>query len=425
MALPYSLATFPWRAILDSPLQWLILLPCVSAIVYYLYALTAAQEFFRQPVPNNLSFTPAVSILKPICGLDRQAYKNLASFCQQDYPRYQIIFGVQDPQDSSIAVVQQLMRDFPEFDIQLVIDQRNTGANRKVSNLNNILENAKYNILVLADSDVYVHSDYLKRVVQPLQQPTVGVVTCLYRSVAANWLSAFEALSLSTDYLPGVLVARKLEGMAFALGATIAIKRNTLTDIGGFEAIADYLGDDFQIGHLAANAGHEVVLSDYVVDHVMETENCQQLIRHQLRWNRGIRIVRPGGYAGLLFTYGILSSLLFWVATGEATIGWVLLGITWILRLSVAYVVGVHYLGDRVARQYFAWVPLRDLVQVLLWIAGFFGNTIEWRGHRFRLLRGGKLAPITPASESLARIIPSDGDANRPNCCRPPAPPLG
>ena len=217
----------------------LLLLLSLSAIAYYGYAIYAANKFFAHSPVYDEAFHPAISILRPICGIDSKTYQNLASFCQQEYPEYQIIFGVQDPQDPSMEVVRQLIKDFANLDIQVTASLYTLGANRKVSNLAHAVTKAKYDILLLADSDVRVEPDYLRRVIQPLSDPAVGVVTCLYRSIAQGWVTTVEALSTPTEFLPGVLVSTALEGIKFAMGQTIVIRRSVLEEIGGFAAIAD------------------------------------------------------------------------------------------------------------------------------------------------------------------------------------------
>ncbi|GAB1542378.1 bacteriohopanetetrol glucosamine biosynthesis glycosyltransferase HpnI [Scytonema sp. NUACC21] len=343
-------------------------------------------------------FHPPITILKPICGLDIDTYENFVSFCQQDYPKYQIIFSVRDEGDPSVEVVKKIINEFPEVDIRLVVSNRTIGTNLKVSNLANAQAEAKYSILLLADSDVRVGSDYLRRVVQPMRDPSVGVVTCLYRPLVRGWVAMFEAVGISTEYHAGILVARKLEGMKFALGPTIAIRKTTLEAVGGFVAIADYLADDFQLGYLPARAGYKVVLSDYIIDHAIATESWSDLIDRQTRWNCCTRVSRPWGYLGLIFTHGTSTSLLFLIATSGSMFGWAVLLLTWSTRLLLAWVVGVNSLKDSVAKNCLWLVPLRDLISFGLWCYSFVGDTFEWRGQRLRLTRGGKLVPLTPDS---------------------------
>jgi len=383
-----SLTTFSLTVI-----AFLLLILCLAAVSFYCYAIYAARVFFYQPHRLNQDFHPPVSILKPICGLDSEAYENLASFCQQDYPDYQIIFAVLESEDPSIEVVQKIIHYFPDLDIQLVVGDRTMGTNLKVSNLANAVTEAKHDILLIADSDIRVGRDYLRRVIQPLQDSSVGVVTCPYRSLAQGWVAILEAIGTATEFHAGVLVSNQLEGIKFALGSTIVIRKEVLEAIGGFPVIADYLADDFQLGYLPAQAGYKVVLSDYVVEHVLATSTLADSIKRQIRWARCIRVSRPWGYLGLIFTHGTTASLLFLIATGGSILGWALLGVTWITRLAMAWVVGVKILKDSLAKKFFWLVPLRDLISFTFWCYSFVGNTIEWRGRRLRLTKGGKLVP--------------------------------
>lgn len=364
----------------------------VSTIFFYLFSIYAAIQFFRRRPQKNFDFQPPVTILKPVCGLDDNTYENLASFCNQDYPNYQIIFGTQNPSDPCIEIVKQLMQDFPKQEIQLVISHCTIGVNPKVNNLYNIALKAQHEILVLADSDIWVDPSYLKHVVQPLSDPTVGVVTCFYRSRSHNLISAFEALSISTEFLPSVLVARKLEGMRFAFGATIALRQSILAEIGGFNEIANYIGDDFQLGNLPAQAGYEVILSEYIVDHMLSTATIPQLLQHQTRWFRGTRFARSSGYLGLIFTYGTISSLLLLVITQASFLGWMVLIATWTVRYIAAWFIGVYCLRDAIASRLLLLVPLRDDLSFCLWCYSFFGNTVEWRGQQLQLTTGGAIA---------------------------------
>ncbi len=380
---------------------YLLLILCLSAIGFYCYSIYAAIDFFGTPNPVEPDFHPPITILKPICGLDSDAYQNLASFCQQDYPNYQIVFGVRDPMDPGVEVVKQIIHDFPDIDIRLEVRDRTIGSNLKVSNLANAAEVAKYSILLIADSDIQVGPDYLRRVIQPMRDPSVGVVTCLYRSLTRGWLALIEALWIATDFHPSVLVARKLEGMKFALGSTIVIQTAALEAIGGFLAVADYLADDFLLGNLPAKAGYKVVLSDYVVEHVLATASFGELINRQTRWACCQRVSRPWGYLGLIFTHGTATSLLLLMATGGSTLGWAGLGITWSTRLAMGWVVGVKSLKDPVATKFLWFVPLRDLMSFAIWCYSFLGNTVEWRGQRLKLTKGGKLVPLTADASKL------------------------
>ncbi|BAZ30486.1 putative glycosyl transferase, group 2 family protein [Cylindrospermum sp. NIES-4074] len=389
-----SVVSCQLSVVLSTASFLLLFILCVTAVFFYCYGIYAAIAFWRHPHPLDPQFYPAITILKPLCGVDSHAEKNLASFCQQDYPEYQIIFGVRDRQDPSIEVVQKLIQRFPEVDIQLVVCDRLIGANLKVSNLANAVTAAKHDILLLADSDIHVETDYLQRVIQPLKDENVGVVTCLYRSLAEGWVATLEAMGTATDFHPGVLVSSQLEGVKFAFGSTIVIRQGVLAKIGGFSAIADYLADDFQLGYLPAQAGYKVVLSDYIVEHNLAISNPVDAIKRQIRWARCIRVSRPWGYLGLIFTYGTVTSLLLLITTGGSLFGWTGLTITWIMRLVMGWVVGVKILNDPVVKKFLWLMPLRDLLQFFIWCYGLVGSTIEWRGQRMKLIKGGKLVAI-------------------------------
>lgn len=372
----------------------LLFLLCLAAIGYYSYGIYAAIVFFRSSQGENKIFTPPITILKPLCGLDANLYENLAACCQQNYPCYQIICAVRDRHDPSIAIVKQLQKAFPEVDLTLVINERVIGTNLKVSNLANALEKAKYDFLVIADSDINVDSDYLSRIISPMGHPNVGVVTCLYRSHTPKGLGIFQAITTACQFHPSVLVARQLEGMTFAMGASIAIRREILTQIGGFKAIAEHLADDYQLGCLSRLLGYKVVLCDYIVEHHFSHLSVAQLFQQQTRWLRCIRVERFWSYLGLIFIQGIPMSLGFFWLTQGALQGWILLGITWGLRLGLAGLVGVRFLKDRIVKKYFVLIPFWDLVTFGIWCYSLWSDRIVWRGTTFQLTKGGKLRPL-------------------------------
>jgi ceramide glucosyltransferase len=372
----------------------ILLVLCASALIFYGFSAFTSLLFFFRPQAVDDKFQPFISILKPVCGLDQGAYSNWASFCRQDYLSYQIIFGVSDANDPAIAVLRQLIRDFPKVDIRLIVDSRMIGSNLKVSNLANLEPYAQYDLLLISDSDIRVGRDYLKRMVQPMQAEQTGVVTCLYRSRVYSFIAALEALSISTDFHATVLLARQLGWMKFAMGSSILIRRNVLETIGGFKAIADHLADDFILGNLADQAGFSVVLSDYVVGHTLETATLTDLIQHQTRWNRCTRAANPWGYLGLVFSHGTVFSLAFFCLSRASSMGWEVLGAMWTVRILMGWIVGVKGLEDAVAARFLWLIPLRDLLSFGLWCYGFMGDRIVWRGKQFRLVRGGKLVPL-------------------------------
>ena len=378
-----------------------MLIFCLSAVLFYTYGVYTAIAkrsvgiaFLRDSPPINPDFHPPVTILKPLCGIDKGTYTNLASFCQQNYPQYQIIFSVRSSTDPSIEVVENLIQQFPEIDISLVVRDHIIGANLKISNLANAITSAKHDILVIADSDIRVNSDYLQTIIQPLQDEKVGVVTCLYRSTAQGIATILEAICTATDFQPGILVSQQLEGIKFALGSTIVIRETTLAKIGGFAAVADYLADDYQLGYLPTQAGDNVVLSNYVVEHGLGYSSLLDAINRQIRWARCIRVSRPGGYIGLIFTFGTISSLLLLITSSGSILSWSVLSITLPMRFIMAWVIGLKVLNDEVTKKYFWLIPIADIVRFIIWCCGFVGNTIEWRGTKFKLVKNGKLEMI-------------------------------
>ena len=268
--------------------------------VYYLAATFCAWDFFRRRREVTADFTPPVSVLKPLKGLEHEAYENLASFCRQDYPEYEILFAVDTRRDSAIPIVERLIRDFPSVPIRLLVGSAIPGPNNKVAKLCRLLPEARYELLVMSDSDIRVKPDYLRSVVSPFRDPSVGAVTCLYLGMTEpNLWSELEDLNLTSDFLPSTLVARKLEGMNFALGATIAVTRSRLAEIGGFEALADCAADDHELGRRIAARGYRVELAPCTVQTLCASSTARQFFLHHLRWGVVIRHCRPWGYAGL------------------------------------------------------------------------------------------------------------------------------
>jgi ceramide glucosyltransferase len=372
----------------------------VSSSIYYLLCLWSAARFLRERRAVGADSTPAlppISMLKPLKGTDPEIYESFRSHCLQNYPEYEIIFGVNDPNDPAIESVKQLQREFPERRIQLVVSPRILGANVKVSNLAQMLAEARYDHLIVNDSDIRVEPDYLRHVTAPLADSRVGMVTCLYRGVPGATLgSRLEALGISTDFCPSVLAARQIEGgIRFGLGSTLAFRRTDLEKIGGFTSFVDYLADDYELGKRIAGLGLSVELSDVVVETYLPSYRAQEFFAHQLRWARGVRGVRAGGYVGLVFTFGLLWALLAVVASEGALWVWSILVFTLLLRLAVALTVGWSILGDRQVLKHAWLIPLRDLVAVAVWIASLGGHTVTWRGDRFNL-KNGKLTRIAP-----------------------------
>ena len=363
----------------------------LASIIYYGLCLYSAGSFLRErkAAPGSAQSIAPVSILKPLKGTDPEMYESFRSHCLQDYPEYEIVFGVSDPQDPAIELVERLQAEFPQRAIRLVVCRKNLGPNTKVSNLAQMLPEARYEYLVLSDSDIRVERDYLRRVVPPLADPEVGIITCLYLGVASATVgSRLEALGISTDFCGGVLAARLLEGVRFGLGSTLAFRRSDLKAIGGFEAFLDYLADDYEIGNCIVALGLEGRLSGVVVGTFLPPYTAREFVDHQLRWARTVRDARRWGYVGMLWTFGLPWALLSLIAAHGAAWAWGLLGATLIMRLAMALVVGRVVLEDRHVMPYLWLVPLRDVVALMVWMASFAGHKVAWRGDSFTLKNG-------------------------------------
>ncbi len=370
--------------------QWFGMVAAVLALAgigYNLLCLWSARRFRGTAMAQG--FAPPVTILKPLRGIDAAMYESFRSQCLQDYPDYELIFGVSDRDDPAAALVEHLMREFPERPIRLVVCPKAPGANGKVNSLAQMLPLARYEYLIVSDSDIRVPPNYLRRVLAPLADPQVGVVTCLYRSLAASTLGArLEALGISTDFAPGVLAARQLEGLSFGLGATLALPRRALDSIGGFEVLADYLGDDYELGHRIAEAGFQVRLSDVVVEHHLPAYSLREFWQHQLRWMRTIRDSRPWGYAGLAFTFALPWAIATVALAHGAAWSWALLAAALAVRFTVSLRIGARLMHDPQVGTLLWLIPVRDIVAAFVWIGGFAGHTIVWRGERFILDKG-------------------------------------
>jgi len=367
----------------------------LAACAFYLLSILAACRFFRGKTATPVSELCPVSILIPLCGADAGAYENYAAFCRQDYPAYQLVFGVRDPLDAAVPIVRRLIANFPKRDIALVICPKTIGSNLKVSNLYNMLERVKHEWIVIVDSDIRVGPSYLRSIMPLLADQRVGLVTCLYRAAQAPDLAArLEAIGITADFVPGVLAAWLLEGMHFALGSTMAMTRTTLKAIGGFQAISDYLADDFMLGNLIAKAGYEVCLARYVVEAVVAPMGFYSMLKHQLRWSRSMRFSRPVGYLGAVLTHGTALALLNLLVHHGAVPSLMLLGITLSIRLGMAWLIGVHWLDDSVLKKYFWLLPLRDLLNFGIWCLGLVGKRVEWRGQLLEIIGDGKIVQV-------------------------------
>ncbi len=365
---------------------------CGSAC-YYVACLIGILNFLREKNRSGspANFSPSVSILKPLKGMDLGMYESLRSHCLQDYSGpYEIVFGVDNSADPALAMVERLRAEFPARAIKSVVCPAILGPNIKVSNLAQMLPHAQYEYLIVNDSDIRVEGDYLQKVLSPFERDETGMVTCLYRGLPAPTLgSHLEALGISTDFCPGVLTALLVEGgLHFGLGSTLALRRRDLQSIGGFEALVDYLADDYQLGQRIAAAGQTIKLSASTVETYLPAYSFSEFLRHQLRWARTVRDSRRWGYTGLIFTWGLPWALLAAIFAPGVPWAWELFGVVVALRLIVAAATGRSILQDRKLFSQLWLLPLRDLLAPALWFASFLGHTISWRGDVFTLRKG-------------------------------------
>jgi ceramide glucosyltransferase len=397
----------------------------VAGMAYFLFAIIAARAFLSARRAPLAPFAPGVSILKSLKGLDPGMLDAFRSHCRQIYDgEFEILFGVSSLDDPAVPAVRQLQSEFPNAAIRLIECPARLGTNGKVSTLAQLAPHSRYEFLLINDSDITVSPHYLERVMAhfaPLKgtgfspsvrQPEnegafapeayppfstsatrlqpVGLVTALYRGRMHGTLgSRLESLGIATDFMPSVLVARMIEGgLRYGLGSTLAVSREALQKIGGFEALVDHLADDYELGERIYKAGYRVALSVEVVETSVPAYTWRDFCDHQLRWLRTVRDVRPGGYAGLLFIHGFTLALVNVIASGLSPVSLWILALSFFLRLSLAMTVGADVVGDHQVLANLWLLPLRDIVATGLWITGFSGNTIIWRGERFTVKRG-------------------------------------
>jgi ceramide glucosyltransferase len=371
---------------------------------YYLLVLWSARSFVRasrQPLPD---YCPPVSILKPVKGLDPEMYASFASHCKQDYPgEYELLFAAGSPDDPAIEAIERLRREFPEHSIQLILCPEKLGANGKVSSLAQALPHARFDYILISDSDILVSPWYLRRIMASFDaagsgsaDKKVGMVTALYRGKAHRTIaSRMEALGIATDFAPNVLTARMLEGgIRFGLGSTLAVSREALEAIGGLLPLADFLADDYQLGERIAGKGFEVVLSREVVETSVPPYTFSGFLAHQVRWARTVRDARPPGYFGTVLTYGLAWALLNVIASGASLESLALLSIAVAARAAVALLVGTELLGDRQVLRDLWLLPARDLVMLGVWAWSYAGTTVRWRGDEFTIKDGKLFRPV-------------------------------
>jgi ceramide glucosyltransferase len=389
-------------------LQHAVHLLAFASAAYSLAAIVAAHRFSRHgneaSRPADPPLTPPVSILKPIRGLDRETYENYASFCRQDYPEFEILFCITDETDPATPVIEQLIRDFPERSIRLLIGAEPLGPSDKVNKLCRMVREARHEVIIVTDSDVRVGPGFLHAVSRPLEDRRVGGVTCLYRGLTDGSFPAnLEALSNSTDFAPGVLVAWLLAGgkLNFMLGAVMATTKTHLAEIGGFESLVDYFCDDYELGNRLAARGYHIELSPFPVEIDYPRETLREAFRHQLRWNLSIRYSRPWGHVGLIFTQ-ILAWFLAGLLLTPSWLGQVGFAVAYaLLRGEVVFQIGVRLMKDKLVREKMWMLVTRDVFALIVWLVSFSPQRIHWRDRQF-YVQNKRLVAIPPPTSKAS-----------------------
>jgi ceramide glucosyltransferase len=360
-----------------------------GSLVYCVLVVAASRRFLSATVPAPGS-KPPVSVLKPLCGHDDGLEENLRSFFVQDYPEYEVIFGVHRQDDPAVAVAEKVISEFSgRISARLIVTGESPIPNAKAFSLNRMVREARYDMLVMSDSDVRVTPSLLSHLSQEFQNEHIGLISCPYRAVPGESLwSRLEAIGMNTELLGGVLVARMIEGMRFALGCTVAVRRNVLQDMGGFGYLQEFLAEDFVIGQRAAELGHGVLLSSYVIEHRIGSQGMARNLVHRMRWARSTRRSRPVGYWGQIFTYPLPVSLLLWASYPSA---WPFVVLTLILRGGAALATARSVVHDPVTQKQWWLLPVQDVIGFFIWISGFVGDKIVWRDRKCTVLRDGRL----------------------------------
>ncbi|HEX8764190.1 MAG TPA: glycosyltransferase [Candidatus Acidoferrum sp.] len=384
---------------LENAAYYGVFVLAATPFVYYVLALYASWRFFRrarQNTPRITTFSPPVSNLKPVRGLDPDAYENFASYCRQDYPQYELLFCVHDQDDPAVAILEKLAADFPHVDIRILYGSEREAINDKVAKLGRLVAEAKYDVLVINDADVRVRPDYLRTVVAPLANPRVGGVTCLYVSIEeTNFVQHLQSIGMISDFYPGLLVAWQLDGVKFALGQTMVTTRARIAGFGGYQAIENRPADDLLLGRLVSEQGYEMQLLPYAVETVADFQSPVDLLHKRLRWMTVMRHMRPWGHIGLLFTFGLPWAILAAVHAPQAWVAIAYLGGYAFCRAATAWEIGIWGLKQSGIWTKMLLIPLWDAFAFLIWLASFTRSTIRWRGIDY-LIREGRFVPVAP-----------------------------
>ena len=380
---------------------YLFLAVAAIPFIYYLIALYSSWRYFRSSTTQKAAkgdFLGPVSILKPIRGLDPDAYKNFASFCRQDYPDYEMLFCVDSADDPVVPVIEKLSRDFPDRRIRMLFGSGRDAFNDKVAKLARLVSEARHELLVISDSDVRVRPDYLRSVVAPLADPKVGAVTCFYVPADdTTFVHSLQSIGMVSDFYAGILVARQLDGVKFALGPTIATTRACLAGFGGYAAIENCPADDLLVGRLIAEQGYEVKLLPYSILTVPDYHSIRDLFHKRLRWIVVMRHMRPWGHLGLVFTHGLAWSLAAVATHPSVPLASVYLGSYFALRIAMVWLIGIQGLKQKSLWKKLPLLPIWDALAFFIWLISFGRKSIRWRDKEY-FLRDGMLVPVTPTA---------------------------
>ena len=379
-------------------LAYSVLAIAAFPFAYYLIALFSASRFFRRAAtPATSDFLPPISNLKPIRGVDPDAYENFASLCRQDYPDYELLFCVSSGEDPVVPIIEQLARDFPQRQIRIIFGSGRSGSNDKVAKLARLVSEARHEFLVINDSDVRVAPDYLRTVIAPLRDPKIGAVTCFYASTEdITFTDKLQTVGMMSDFFASIVVARQLDGVKFALGTTIATTRAHLAGFGGYESLENRPADDLLVGRLIAEQGYTIELLPYAVSTVPDYSSFGELFHKRLRWMVVMRHMRPWGHLGLIFTHSLpwCCAAIAAHPTPSTTVAY--LGVYALLRAAMMWLIGIHGLKQRVLWKRMLLIPLWDATAFLLWLASFTRSSIRWRGGDYHI-RNGQLVPVVSA----------------------------
>ncbi|MDJ0896747.1 MAG: bacteriohopanetetrol glucosamine biosynthesis glycosyltransferase HpnI [Alphaproteobacteria bacterium] len=385
-----------------SLLAWAFLVPVIGGSIYSVLQLAAVLRFFRprdsaqhpSRVPAE-PFQPPVTVLKPVCGLESGLKQRLRTACLQDYPDYQVVYSIQDPADPALPIVREIEAEFGSDRVSVVVEDIRVGPNGKVNNLLGGLRAARHDVLVISDSDVWLTPDYLAVIVAPLADPRTGMVCTPFKARGAvRWFEKMELLSYNADFIPSVIFAYLTKAADFCLGPSVALKRSTLEDMGGFESLAEYLAEDYEIGRRVTASGLVMAFPPHLVDIELDIETVSKWWSHQLYWDQNTRVANQAGFFATVFTRSVPFALLYALATGGGPVGLTVLAAALAIRLATAWATLAWGLRDPEGVRSLAWLPLRDCAGLATWALAFTKQTVIWRDTHYRLTKGGRMIAV-------------------------------